>query len=375
MLDRRAFIKRVAGGVILTFVGAGAAGALSGCQAVSDVLTGEREFTDDYGRTHLLPAPGKIEKVYFTSGLAEIFCFTLNSDIIAGNAIQVTEEKAPYLPENIRNLTYMGSLSEDGEINRELLIAEGVQVVFSISAVGLTEANKADAVELQSATNIPVVLLDGSMNIITDCYTKLGSILGRESRAAELAAYCSRVYDDVIGAVADLTEDEKVNFYYAEGPQGLQTEPSTSQHALVFDLAGAKNVAQVPEGTAYGMSDVSLEQVIAWDPEVIIAWSWEVMGGADERIKASSNWANIKAVRDGRVYTMPDIPFAWLDRPPGVNRFLGLQWIANLFYPERYDIDMVEEGKAFYELFYQIEVSDDEMKGFLGNSYPVGGTA
>jgi iron complex transport system substrate-binding protein len=269
----------------------------------------------------------------------------------------------------------MGSLSEDGEINRELLIAEGVQVVFSISAVGLTEANKADAVELQSATNIPVVLLDGSMNIITDCYTKLGSILGRESRAAELAAYCSRVYDDVIGAVADLTEDEKVNFYYAEGPQGLQTEPSTSQHALVFDLAGAKNVAQVPEGTAYGMSDVSLEQVIAWDPEVIIAWSWEVMGGADERIKASSNWANIKAVRDGRVYTMPDIPFAWLDRPPGVNRFLGLQWIANLFYPERYDIDMVEEGKAFYELFYQIEVSDDEMKGFLGNSYPVGGTA
>lgn len=367
MLDRRAFAKALGGGIMLTLLGAP---ALSGCTSFGEAVTGEREFTDDAGRTVQIPTPSQLERIYFTSGLAEVFCFTLNPEILGGTALQFTPEDLTYLPANMADLIYMGSLSEDGEINRELLMAEGIQLIFSISAIGLTQANIADAESLQNATNIPVVLLDGSMELIGECYQKLGYLLGKEDRAAELAQYCERVYEDVQAAVGDVPEDQKVSLYYAEGPQGLQTEPNTSQHAIVFELAGAYNVAQIPEGTAYGMSDVSLEQVMAWDPDVIIAWSWDEKGGADQRIKTMPSWADIKAVRDGRVYTMPDIPFAWLDRPPGVNRFLGVQWVANMLYPQRYDVDMVDVGREFYELFYQVEVSEADMLTFLGNSYP-----
>lgn len=75
-------------------------------------------------------------------------------------------------------------------------------------------------------------------------------------------------------------------------------------------------------------------------------------------------------MRDERVYTMPNSPFAWCDRPPGVNRLLGIQWVANMLYPNVYDVDMVEETKAFYSLFYQVDIDDDNAKGLLGNSYP-----
>ena len=367
-MDRRGFVRAMAGGVLLTLVGG--TGALTGCTSFGEAVSGEREFTDDFGRTLKIPTPGNIKRVYFTSGLAEIFCFTLNPDILAGTALQFTPEDRKYLPERIGDLVYMGSLSEDGEINREMLMAEKVQVIFSISAIGLTQANLADANELQNATNIPVILLDGSMDKISECYSKLGSILGKEARAQELSDYCERVYSNVLQSVGSVPEDQKVTFYYAEGPQGLQTEPSTSQHAIVFNMAGGRNVAQVPEGAAYGMSDVSLEQVMAWDPEVIVAWSWDEQGGADQRIKSSDSWKNIRAVLDGRVYTMPSIPFAWVDRPPGVNRFLGLQWLANMFYPDLYDVDMIEVGQEFYKLFYQVDVDADTMRGFLGNSYP-----
>lgn len=372
-MDRRAFVKAVAGGIILTFAG-GASGVLSGCTSFGEAITGEREYTDDMGRTLQIPAPNAMEKVYFTSGLAEIFIFTLNPDILGGTALTSSENAKKYLPEHMQDLLYMGSLSENGEINREMLVAEGVQCVFSISAIGLTQANRADVDELQNATNIPVILLDGSMENISECYRKLGDLLGKQQRASELASYCEDVFARVNEACSDIPEDEKVSIYYAEGAQGVQTEPSTSQHAAVFNVAGAKNVAQVDLVEGAGMSDVSLEQVMAWDPEVIIAWSWEERGGSDERIRASGSWANIKAVKDGRVYTMPEIPFAWLDRPPGVNRFLGIQWIANMLYPERFDIDMVEEGIRFYKLFYQVDVTEDEMRGFLGNSYPPFGT-
>ena len=107
--------------------------------------------------------------MYFTSGLAQVICFTLNPELLAGTAIQFTKRQLQYLPEEANELAYMGSLSGDGEINREMLMVEGVQLVFSISAIGLTEANISEAQDLQDSTNIPVCLLDGSMERISDC--------------------------------------------------------------------------------------------------------------------------------------------------------------------------------------------------------------
>jgi iron complex transport system substrate-binding protein len=365
LMERRAFVKVLGAGMLLTLVP-----GLSGCAAVGQTITGEQDIVDDVGRSLKVPAPSSLKKIYFTSGLAQIFCFTLNPDVIAGTAIQFTKKQLKYLPSGSSDLSFMGSLSDNGQINREMLIAEGVQLVFSISAVGLTEANISDAQKLQDSTHIPVCLLDGSMDKIADCYRKLGSILGCESRAHDLADYCEEVYNRVTAAVDDIPDDQKTTLYYAEGPEGLQTEPDASQHALVMALAGAKNVAAVPENSGYGMSNVSLEQVIAWNPEVIISWDFDNLGGADCDIRSNSNWAPIQAVKNQRVYTMPSVPFAWLDRPPGVNRFLGIQWVANLFYPDRYDVDMVAVVKEFYSKFYRVDVSDDQARDLLGNSYP-----
>lgn len=365
LMGRRAFVKTLGTGLLLTMVP-----ALSSCSSFGEAVTGEREITDHVGRTLKIPTPGNLKKIYFTSALAQVFCFTLNPELLGGTAIQFSKKQLAFLPEGSSSLSYMGSLSGDGEINREMLMVEGVQLVFSISAIGLTEANISEAQDLQDSTNIPVCLLDGSMDKIGDCYRMLGSIFGREDRAAELATYCEDAYERVTAAVGDIPDDEKVSLYYAEGPEGLQTEPDASQHALAFALAGANNVAAVPENEGLGMSNVSLEQVMAWEPEVIISWDYDNMGGAVEDIRVNSNWARIPACQTGRVYAMPSVPFAWMDRPPGVNRFIGIQWLANMLYPDRYDVDMVQVAKEFYKLFYWVEPSDDQMKELLGNSYP-----
>lgn len=296
--------------------------------------------------------------------------FTMKPDILAGTASRFSKKQLAFLPEGTNQLPYMGSLAGDGEINREMLVAEGVQLVFSISAIGLSEANVSEAQDLQDATNIPVCLLDGSLDKIGECYRMLGSIMGLEERAQKLSDYCERVYEQVTSAVAGVPDDRKISLYYAEGPEGLQTEPDASQHALAFALAGARNVAAVPENQGLGMSDVSLEQVLAWAPEVIIAWDYDNMGGADQDIRANKNWSQIPAWKNDRVYTMPCEPYAWCDRPPGVNRLLGIQWIANMLYPDLYDVDMVQVTKDFYATMYWVDITDDQAKDILGNSYP-----
>jgi iron complex transport system substrate-binding protein len=55
-----------------------------------------------------------------------------------------------------------------------------------------------------------------------------------------------------------------------------------------------------------------------------------------------------------------------VDRPPSVNRILGMKWLANIFYPEHFNFDMRREGKDFFRLFYDLELSDDDLNRILG---------
>ena len=66
---------------------------------------------------------------------------------------------------------------------------------------------------------------------------------------------------------------------------------------------------------------------------------------------------------------MPSVPFSWCGCSLAVNHILGIQWIANTLYPEAYDIDMVEVTKKFYSLFYHANVTDEQAREILGNSY------
>jgi iron complex transport system substrate-binding protein len=359
--------------MLATALPLGALTGLVGCRSAfgDAVFRGERTITDHAGRTHTIPTPEKLERIYYTSALGQIFVFSLAPELQGGTGLQFTPQELVYLPEGTADLAYLGSLSGGGEIDRELLIQSQIQLVFSISGTPLGAQEEAEADKLQEMTGIPVVCVDGSFENITNAYRFIGEVMGREDRATRIAAFLEGIYADVTRAVSGIKDQDRVSLYYAEGPFGLSTEPNISQHALTFEVAKAKNVAAVDLTVGIGMTNVSLESVIAWDPEVIIAWDDVIRGGADEIIRTNPDWATIKAVKEGRVYTMPNAPFAWCDRPPGVNRFLGIQWVANMCYPELYDVDMVEEVKKFYHELYWVDISNEQARDLLGNSYPV----
>lgn len=372
-----------------------AAFALAGCLALSAAMFGcstaqepaaqepdaqaseqtqqavEQTVTDDAGRTVTLPAADLLERIYYTSPAGQIFCFTLAPELCAGTTMDFTEQELENLPADVADLPNLGTLAGGKDLNPEAIMAEGIQVIFSVTTTEPTEKDASDADALQSQTGIPVVVIDGTFDKTAHCYEVLGEILGKQDDAKKMADYCTKVAEDVAAAVATVPEDQRVSLYYAEGPEGLQTEPTSSSHALVFNLAGAKNVAEDLEAEGgKGKTPVSLEQVLAWNPDVIVAWdSQRFEGGADELIRTDPNWSTIKAVQDGRVYTMCQTPFSWLDRPPAVNRYIGLQWLTNLLYPEAYDIDIVETTKEFYSLFYHRDLTDEQVKELLGNSY------
>jgi len=234
-----------------------------------------------------------------------------------------------------------------------------------VTSSSITDSDISAANDLQDQTGIPVLLFDGSVDKTPDTYRAIGDVIGTEDRANELANYCEKAYSDVTAAVAKVPDDQKVSVYYAEGPDGLKTEPQNSPHFTTFAAAGAKDAAQCDMTKGSGMTQVSLENVIAWNPQVIIAWSTQYQGGAADAIRTSSDWASVSAVQNNKVYTIPALPYMWGDRPPSVTRYIGMQWLANKLYPTYYNIDMVKTTQDFYKLFFSVDLSDAQAKDIL----------
>ena len=345
---------------------AASASASASASTNSESTAATYVVTDGAGREVEIPTLANLERVYATSPIGELYMMTLRPELLAGgNFDAYTTDELQYMPANVAGLPNYGSWAGGGELDNEALINGGIQVILDISSASITDGDISAADELQEQTGIPVLLFSGAVDETPDTYRAIGKVFDLEDRANELADYCDKAYKDVTEAVAKVPESDRVSVYYAEGPKGLKTEPENSPHFTTFKTGGAKNVAECELTKGAGMTDVSLENVIAWNPDVIISWSTKYKGGADEEIRTSSDWASIKAVQDGKVYTIPCLPFTWGDRPPSVTRYIGMQWMANTLYPDVYDVDMVQVTKDYYKLFFSVDLTDAQAKDVL----------
>lgn len=113
-----------------------------------------------------------------------------------------------------------------------------------------------------------------------------------------------------------------------------------------------------------GIVTVSAEQLLAWNPEVVIIIESDFFTAA----RSDDVWKSVKAVRDGRLYVAPTEPFPWLDFPPSVNRLIGLKWLGRVLYPQQFPEGLREETRRFYGLFYHHAADERQLDALLGSS-------
>ncbi len=106
---------------------------------------------------------------------------------------------------------------------------------------------------------------------------------------------------------------------------------------------------------------MSLEQVLLWNPEVIITIDQDFAAA----VRTDPAWASVAAVRAGRVHLSPKLPFGWVDFPPSVNRLIGLWWLAKVLYPDLFPEDLRALTRDFYRQFYHVTVSDAQLDHVL----------
>jgi iron complex transport system substrate-binding protein len=109
------------------------------------------------------------------------------------------------------------------------------------------------------------------------------------------------------------------------------------------------------------MAVVSVEQVLVWNPDVIIT----IEPAFAASVRNDPVWAPVKAVQTGRVYLSPTLPFGWVDFPPSVNRLVGLWWLAKAFYGDLFPEDLRPITRDFYHMFYHMTPTDAQIDSLL----------
>ena len=326
-------------------------------------------ITDMGGREVTIEAP--IEKAYASNLIGILYIETMDITKLGGWTNELSASEKAYIPDEYEDLPMLGGWSSaNPTANIEELVNADIDVILVTAIVSQKVIDMAD--NIQSQTGIPTVIVSSDLNSLGEAYTLLGTLFEEAERGQELSDYCVESLAETKAMIDQVPDDEKVRVFYSEGTNGMETDPSGSMHTQAFDFVGAVNVADISENTANGLvgqSEVSLEQIIAWNPQFIIRNSTYTEAdptAAVDEIMDNSDWANIKAVQDGNVYQTPALPNNWIDRAPSVNRVLGVKWLADLFYPDYVDYDIHEEAKEFFSLFYNLDLSDEDLNTILG---------
>ncbi len=205
--------------------------------------------------------------------------------------------------------------------------------------------------------NIPVVLIDLSIENMDKTYLFLGKMFNVESKP--YVDFIQTLYKD-IELLKKSHGPVTSTIYYTLGSTGLLTDPSGSKHTEVFDYLNISNAAKVeiPSG---GHAKVNLEQVLLWNPDYIFTSSFRGENNAYTAITSDSKWKSIHAVKNNRVYIIPSQPMGWIDHPPSINRVPGLLWLCEIFY--KLDPDVAKSKICtFYSLFFQYDLSSTEYR-------------
>ena len=302
-----------------------------------------RTITDDHGR--VVEVPEHITKIYAASPPLTMSLLAFNPDLVAGLNSPFNEMQKKYVA-SAYNKPVVGGFMGQGNIpNFEILAGIKPDVIIMWTRMRgyekiLTKFEK---------MGIPVLLVNNESiyDLITQ-FELFAKLTGDTTRADELIAYTKKSLSLIESLKKELSKQKEVRYYFAQGLDGLSSECEGSFHLEPFTYAGAKNALDCRMSSNYGMEKISMESVILSNPDVIVAMERTFT----DTLMQNPQWRNLRAVKEGKVFTVPTTPFNYISRPPSFMRLLGIRWLIDSFYPSLLEKPFEEEKKEFEKLFF-----------------------
>lgn len=318
-----------------------------------------KTLSDIDGKTVTLP--DQTDRVFGSSPPMNYLLYTLNPDKMIGlnfkakNGNNSADEI--FLSKKFLSLPLIGSFHGGGQnINLETLMAYKPQLVLVWQDDMLVQTV---AKEIEK-TKIPSFMIPfRKISDMPRAFRLAGNAIGESKRGEVLASYSQKIISEVH---KNVSKAKPIRYYYAEGIDGLSTECDKSFHVEAMNFAGGENVHKCQQSGILGLEKISFETLLNYNPEVIIVQNRSVYND----LISDPMWQNLRAVKTGRIHLVPVQPFNWIDRPPSFMRVIGIQWLAQLFHPKEYKVNLPQRTKEFYDLFLHVKLNDQQTKNLLG---------
>jgi len=319
-----------------------------------------RQITDQTGRQ--VTIPDRVDRIVVLQHQTLNLLVQMNATdkivgVMANWKQQLGDSYARLAPE----LNQKATLGDLTHVDPEKLVALHPQVVF------VTNYAPQEMIDSITALGIPVVAISlrhdepgekAKMNPsirdeemaynkgLREGITLIGEIINKPSEAKALITATDEGRKIVSDRLKDVPAEKRIRAYMAN-PE-LTTYGSGKYTGLMMLHAGAVNVAAA---TVKGFKTVSMEQVIAWDPQVIFVQ--DRYPSVVNEINSSPQWQAIDAVKNHRVWLMPDYAKAW-GYPMPEAMGIGELWMAKKLYPQKFqDVDMNKLANKWYQRFYR----------------------
>lgn len=174
----------------------------------------------------------------------------------------------------------------------------------------------------------------------------IGEVVNHQQQAETLIKATFNQRQQTGNRLQVIPASQRIRVYMAN--PDLTTYGSGKYTGLMMAHAGALNVAAA---AVKGYKQVSMEQIFAWDPQVIFVQ--DRYPQVIDEINQQPAWQAVDAVKHHRVYLMPEYAKAW-GYPMPEALALGELWMAKKLYPEKFqDVDMQKKADTWYQRFYR----------------------
>lgn len=295
--------------------------------------------------------------------------------------MSVRFDYSPVYHEQLKTLPSVGPGGGSGENNgyAEAIIQAQPDVIIA-------GYNEDDCNELQAQTGIPVVSIRyRTKGFIDEGFYRsmrvFAEVVGAQERCEEVLSYVDACKADLNDRTKDVPDEDKPRAYTgAVTFNGRHGFAFTYVNFPAFTAVNALNVADVlleertgeaaaeaaASGKAYIGNDgfeVDLEQIIAWDPDIVFLDPGNMDLVNDEYANNPGFFDSLRAIQEGQVYTMPSTNAAG----PNVTYLLiNAYYAGTVLYPEQFaDITLEEKAGEIMELMLGEDFFDQMQEGGL----------
>jgi iron complex transport system substrate-binding protein len=325
------------------------AGIFTGCVQQSGG-TGEK-VTDQLGREVYLPP--EVERVVslWPEATAALYALQVGDKIVGVDSYSNTSPILTRAFPQVKNLIELGNVFQ-GTLSMEKLAELKADVI-------LMATDHPDIAErIQKSLGIPVVCVrvhpPPQRKFSFDLLTIIGTCVGKEKRAAEIKDYLEQRLSRITSVTSEIPDSEKSKAYQAFALDLLRT----MGYFDIIELGGGKSVAAgATTSREEAWITVSLEDILRWNPDVIILHGFGKF--TPEDVQDAPGWQHLKAVKERKVYRLT---LGWMGYDPA-GFVINVMQYAKAFYPVSFkDLDIEKEANELFKKLYGIDGLYSQLK-------------